>query len=314
MLDVGVIIPAFNAGRYIDQALASIAGQTRRPAKVVVADDGSLDDTVERARRWHDLLPIEVLRLRRNLGPGPARHQAILATDTAMLAMLDADDLWLPDHLETMAAACERNGGLVSAWEFSWVPGRGIDLDAARRRWSPLPEQPEDQLVALLRRNFVNFGFFPRALYDQVGGFRDFLGVEDWDLWIRMVRASARITRVSHPTALHRVRPGSLSMDARRMVEVGIAVLTAAIAEAASPRERAAAERGLRALRARERYHDVLDLAGDGHPWKARLTAARSPTGGGARLTLGLVAMAVAPRTSLRIERATRPWRVFGEG
>jgi glycosyltransferase involved in cell wall biosynthesis len=310
--DVAVIIPAFNAAGYLDQALASVAGQTRAPAVVMVADDGSDDDTVERAHGWQDRLPVEVLCLKRNLGPGPARHQAILATDTAMLAMLDADDLWLPDHLETMAAACARAPGLVSAWELAWMPGHGIDSDRRTRR-ARLPDRPEEQLAALLQRNYVNFGFFPRALYERAGGFRDFLVGEDWDLWIRMLRAGARITRASHPTALHRVRPGSLSVDPSRTVEYGIAVLTAAVTEARTPRERAAAERGLSMLEARKRYYDVLALAGDGHPWRARLGAVRAPRGGGARISLGLAAMAVAPRTSLRIERATRPYRVFGE-
>jgi glycosyltransferase involved in cell wall biosynthesis len=312
-LDVAVIIPAFDAGQYVDQALASVAAQTRAPAVVVVADDGSSDDTAERASRWRDRLPIEVLRLEHNLGPGPARHQAILTTGTAMLAMLDADDLLLPDHLETMVATCERNPGLVTAWELSWMLGRGIDVDRRRTRRAPPPDNPDDQLVALLERNYVNFGFFPRALYDQAGGFRDFPVGEDWDLWIRMLRAGGRVTRASHATALHRVRPGSLSIDPRRTVGHGIAVLTAAVTEARTPRERAAAERGLRGLMARRRYYEVLALAGDGHPWRARLEAMRAPRGGGARIAAGLAAMAVAPRTSLRIERATRPYRVFGE-
>ena len=50
-LDVAVIIPAFNASSYLDQTLASVAGQTRPPTVVVVVDDGSTDDTLERARR-----------------------------------------------------------------------------------------------------------------------------------------------------------------------------------------------------------------------------------------------------------------------
>jgi glycosyltransferase involved in cell wall biosynthesis len=313
-LDVAVIIAAFNAGRFVDQALASVAAQTRAPAAVVVADDGSQDDTVERARSWRDHLPVQVLSLERNLGPGPARHQAILATDTAMLAMLDADDLWLPDHLETMAEACARTHGLVTAWELAWMPGHGIDSDRRRTRQAPLPDQPEDQLSALLQRNYVNFGFFPRALYERAGGFRDFLVGEDWDLWIRMLRAGGKITRASHPTALHRVRPGSLSADLERTAEYGITVLRTAVAEARSPQERAAAERGLRGLTARKRYYDVLALADDGQLWRARLGAFRGLRGGGRRITLGLAAMAVAPRTSRRIERVTRPYRVFGEG
>jgi hypothetical protein len=310
-LDVAVIIPAFNAGRYVDQALASVAAQTRAPAVVVVADDGSQDDTVERARGWRDRLPVEVLCLERNLGPGPARHQAIRTTDAAMLAMLDADDLWLPDHLETMAAACVRAPGLVTAWELAWMPGRGMDSDRRRTRQARLPDKPEDQLAALLERNYVNFGFFPRELYERAGGFRDFLVGEDWDLWIRMLRSGAVLTETSHPTALHRERPHSQSADLRRNGEFGIAVLSAALEEAGSPAEREAAGRGLRTLRARQRYFHATALALAGHPGRARLEAARAPTGGGLRLSLAMAAIAVAPRMSLRAERSTRRYRVF---
>ena len=225
-------------------------------------------------------------------------------------ALVDADDLWLPDHLETMVAAYQRAPGLVTAREFAWIRGRGIDL-VRRRAKSRMPIDPKDQLVALLQHNYVSFGFFPRTLYERVGGFRSFLVGEDWDLWIRMVRTGARLTEASHPTALHRVRPGSLSVDPAHNVEHGIAVLTAAVAEAGSPWERAAAERGLRRLWAKKRYYDVYALASDGHPWRARLTAVRGPRGGGPKLTLGLAAMAVAPRTAVQLERVTRRYRVF---
>jgi glycosyltransferase involved in cell wall biosynthesis len=311
-LDIAVIIPAFNAGRYLDQTLASVAGQTRPPAAVVVADDRSDDDTVVRARRWRSRLPIEVLRIERNAGPGPARDRAIQATDTPLLAILDADDLLLPDHLETMAAAYQRAPGLVSAQELPWAPGHGPDLARRRMRPTPVPADPRAQLVALLQRNYVNFPLFSRELYQAAGGFRERFRVgEDWDLWIRMLRAGARITETSHPTALHRVRPRSLSVDPHRTVEFGIDVLTTAVAEARSAEEREAAERGLQALLARKRYFDASALAAAGHAWRARATAVRGRRGGGWRVTAGLTALALAPRTSVRLERATRNYRVF---
>jgi glycosyltransferase involved in cell wall biosynthesis len=309
---VAVIIPAFNVGGFLDQTLATVAGQTRLPAAVVVADDCSSDDTVERALGWQDRLPVQVLRLGSNAGPAVARHQAILGTNAPLLAMLDADDLWLPDHLETMVTAYERTPGLVSAQEYSWMPGRGIHVGGRRVRNQPVAADREQQLVALLQQNYVNFPLFPRALYDRAGGFRErFLVGEDWDLWIRMLRAGAAITQTSHPTALHRERPRSLSADPRATVEHGIAVLTTAREEARSAVEREAADQGLRALHARKRYYDAYALAMGGHPWRARLEAARAPKGGGLRVGVGLGAIVLAPRMSLRVDRATRRFRVF---
>ncbi len=311
-MDVAVIIPAFNAGPYLDQTLASVAGQTYPPAQVVVADDCSSDDTMERARRWGSRLPVEVLRLERNAGPGPARDRAIQVTTTSLLAILDADDLLLPDHLETMVAAHQHAHGLVSARELPWAPGRGLDLARRRNRPTPVPTDPAEQLVALLQRNYVNFPLFSRVLYQEAGGFRARFRVgEDWDLWIRMLRAGARITETSHPTALHRIRLRSLSVDPTSTVESGIAVLTVALAESRSAPERGAAERGLQALQARKRYYDASTLAASGHLWRARAVAVRGCRGGGWRVMAGLTALAVAPRTSIRLERATRRYRTF---
>jgi glycosyltransferase involved in cell wall biosynthesis len=309
---VAVIIPAFNVESFLDQTLASVAGQTRPADIVVVADDCSADDTAQRAGRWVGRLPIEVVRLERNEGPGPARHQAIQATDAQLLAMLDADDLWLPDHLETMIAAYERAPGLVSAQELSWMPGRGIDLAARRAQATSIPAGRAAQLAALLHHNYVNFPLFARTTYEGAGGFRGFSrGAEDWDLWIRMLRAGVTMTQAPHPTALHRVRPQSLSVDPHRTVELGIAVLITALAEADSAHERRAAARGLRALVARKRYYDAFALAIDGHPWRARFTAARGSRGGGWKVAAGLTALAVAPGASIRLEQLTRRYRVF---
>jgi hypothetical protein len=310
--DVAVIIPAYNAAGFLDQTLATVAGQTLQPAVVMIADDASSDDTVERAQAWRGRLPIQVLRLERNVGPAAARHQAILATDVPVLALLDADDLWFPDHLETMVAAYLRVPGLVSAQEYSWMPGRGVDTSPRRLRAKKGVLAGPEQLTTLLQRNYINFPLFPRELYDRVGGFREqFLVGEDWDLWIRMLRSGAALTEASHPTALHRERPHSLSADLRRNGEFGIAVLSAALEEAGSTAEREAAERGLRALRARQRYFEASGLALAGHPWRARLEAARGWTGGGPRLSLVMAALTVAPRMSLRAERSTRRYRVF---
>jgi Glycosyl transferase family 2 len=308
---VALIIPAFNAGAYLDQTLASVAGQTRPADAVVVADDCSGDDTGERARRWESRLPIKVLRMDENVGPGPARHEAIRTTDTTLLAILDADDLLLPDHLETMIAAHDRTPGLVSAQELSWIPGRGIDL-AGRRMRKGVPAGREAQLSTLLQRNYINFPLFTRTMYDTSGGFRaQFWVGEDWDLWIRMLRTGASVTEASHPTALHRVRPGSLSVDARRTVESAISVLTTAVAESCSEPERAAAECGLRTLRARKRYHDALALALEGHLSRARRLAAKGVRSGDWKVSAALTALTVAPGVSVRLEQKTRPYRVF---
>jgi glycosyltransferase involved in cell wall biosynthesis len=304
-IDVAVIIPAFNSGAYLDQALASVAGQTAAPAAVVVADDCSTDDTAERARRWQDRLPIEIIRLDRNQGPGIARHRAIQHTTAALLAMLDADDLFLPDHLETMAALHAAHPGLVSAQELSWYPGAGLTPPAKPRRRA----KPAYGLATLLRSNFVSFGFFARGLYDAVGGFRD-LDPEDWDLWIRMAQAGAAVTMASHPTAVHRVRPGSRSYDRAHTARCGMDVLSEVLRAAPSAAEAAAARAGLRTLRGKLYFYRAMELAAAGRSREARQAALAGLPAGGARASAGLLAFAVAPAAAARLERLTRQYRL----
>jgi glycosyltransferase involved in cell wall biosynthesis len=100
---VAVIIPAHNAGLFLGEALDSVLAQTRPPEQIIVVDDGSTDDTAEVARAWGagSRVPIIVLQ-QRNCGISAARNAGIRVAQTDLVALLDADDLLLPDHLERL--------------------------------------------------------------------------------------------------------------------------------------------------------------------------------------------------------------------
>ena len=304
--DIAVIIPAFNSGSYIDLALGSLACQTLRPSAVVVADDRSTDDTVDRAHSWSGRLPLEVVQLDRNQGPGVARDRAIRVSSAPFLALLDADDFFLPDHLETMARSYAASPGLVSAQELSWYPGIGLKFKPQPRRLS----KRANRLIPLLRHNFVNFGFFSRDLYESVGGFRDLYYCEDWDLWIRMVRAGADLTVASHPTAVHRVHAQSLSFDAARIAQEGMSYLETAGRAAQSSAESAAARAGIQTLRGKLGFYRAVELAAQGDVRQARHAALGAFPARGVRASAGLLAMAFAPASAARLEQFTRRYRI----
>jgi hypothetical protein len=165
-------------------------------------------------------------------------------------------------------------------------------------------------LSALLRRNYVNFGFFSRELYELAGGFADRYYCEDWDLWIRMVRAGANLTMASHPTAIHRVHSQSLSFDAARIAQHGVTFLSDVLRDAKSPAEAAAARSGLQALRGKLSFYRARELVAEGDSRQARQVAWEGLPGGGLRATAGLLALALAPSAAARLERLTRPYRL----
>jgi glycosyltransferase involved in cell wall biosynthesis len=90
-------------GHAIERTIASALAQTHAPNEVIVVDDGSTDDGPERVRSTFG----NVVRLLRqaNAGAGPARNHGALEARTRWIAFLDADDVWLPDHLEALAGA-----------------------------------------------------------------------------------------------------------------------------------------------------------------------------------------------------------------
>ncbi len=93
---VSVILPVYNAERYLAQALESVLAQTYRPIQVIVVDDGSTDASAEIAQQF----PVQYF-CQPNGGPGAARNFGIAQAHGELIAFQDADDVWTPDKLST---------------------------------------------------------------------------------------------------------------------------------------------------------------------------------------------------------------------
>jgi glycosyltransferase involved in cell wall biosynthesis len=295
---VAVIVPAYRAEATIGATLASVAGQTLRPAEVVVVDDGSDDATAAEARRWASVLPLTVVT-QRNAGPAAARRRAMAEARSPLLALLDADDVWLPNHLEILVDAYRRGGGgIISANALSWRPGHGFSGRTWQARF-PVPA-PERQRLGILRSNFVFVGaVFAAPEAEAVGGFRDgFSGAEDWDLWIRMIRAGASVHGSATPTVLYRTTESSLTASAR-IHDVYSAVLEQARAEVVSDDERQVIDGRLRRLQARRHLAGAYAAAGAGRRPLARAEARRSAWGSPA-MAVQAAGLLAAPATAAR--------------
>lgn len=103
---VSVVIPAWNAQRYLAEAIESALAQTIRPAEIIVVDDGSTDRTAEIAGRFGP--PVQVVRQEHG-GAGAARNRGAGLARGKFLAFLDSDDLWLPEKTALQATAFERD-------------------------------------------------------------------------------------------------------------------------------------------------------------------------------------------------------------
>ncbi|WP_194890861.1 glycosyltransferase family 2 protein [Catenulispora pinisilvae] len=259
---VAVIIPAYNSSGYIDQALASLVAQTQPADEVVVVDDGSGDDTYDRAARWTQHLPLHMVRLEQNAGIAAARSAAIERCSAELILQLDSDDVLLPHHIAAMTEQYTAAPGLIAPRELLLLEGGPVaDLPMIKL---DIPD-PELQLPMMLVQNYLGIGcLYSRNAYEAVGGYRECGCAEDWDLWARFTVAGIPISVPPVPTYIYRMHASNISSNVDWRV-VDIEILDRFIGELRQPENRIIAK--LAAFqRAGWKRLDVLEPAASGYP------------------------------------------------
>src|SRR5262249_5957863 len=103
---ISVVIPTFNSAEFVGGAIDSVLAQTFCEWELIIVDDGSSDEGASIVRRYRD--PRISLIQQPNSGVSAARNRGILAARNDLVALLDADDLWMPDHLSTIGTLARR--------------------------------------------------------------------------------------------------------------------------------------------------------------------------------------------------------------
>ncbi len=212
---VSVILPAFNAARFLERALDSVRNQTY-PAnriEVLLVDDGSTDESLHIAEKYeHQLYDLKVCS-QPNQGVSSARNLAILLSNGDLIAFLDADDRWLPDKISQQVAVFDAapTVGLVHCG-CTFVDQNGKKLE----NWSRRSRVDQgDVLLDYICDFFLitSSVMIPRTVLDDVGYFNESLKVgEDNDLFLRIV-ASYLIGCAPQPLLERTVRSDSLSRE-----------------------------------------------------------------------------------------------------
>ena len=207
---IDVVVPAFNAARYLDEALVSVLSQDHAANRIIVIDDGSTDGTADVAAKFG--APVEITR-RDNGGAGAARNTGIVRSTAAFVAFLDADDRWIARKLTLQIAALNADPA--------------IDLALCLVRAFASPELPEAERAALETRHPGPFeGWFPgamlirRASFDRVGPFAEDLGVAEAVDWFNRARRAGlkhiTVSEVLLERRLHRHNTTRLRAADRR--------------------------------------------------------------------------------------------------
>ncbi len=206
-----VIIPTYNYGHYLAEAIRSVLDQTFLDFEVIVVDDGSADNTSQVVADYGDAVQYIY---QENRGYAAARNLAIRHSSGELIAFLDADDAWLPQKLELQAAYLDRHPevGVVSA--------NCYYMDAQGNITGVMPGKPQATgwiferilltgnfiampTVGIRRQCFETSGLFDESLRTTV----------DWDLWLRLSRKFP-FGYINQYLAKYRLHPANMHKQA----------------------------------------------------------------------------------------------------
>jgi glycosyltransferase involved in cell wall biosynthesis len=201
---ISCIVPVFNGERYLAETLDSIIAQTYRPLEIIVVDDGSTDGTVSIIERYGS--PVRYLE-QPNSGAPAARNRGLWAAKGEFISFLDADDLWPAEKLRLQMERFEARPELdicVGHLQSFWIPE--LRREAERFRDHPLAQpQPGYVTTTLLAR---------RALFDEVGGFKDTLRVGDpMDWFLRAGEYGAVMELLPEVLSYRRMHHANISWE-----------------------------------------------------------------------------------------------------
>ena len=202
-----IVMPLFNKEIYVSRTIEGVLAQSYEDWRLFIVDDGSSDGSVTAVERFGD--PRIMLIRQANAGPGAARNTGILAGKADWIAFLDADDLWMPDHLAALAALRQQfaEAVLIGTAYRHWT---GRDVTA-------LPPGGSGRLIryfheASRRRApfYTSSAAFSRKAVDAVGLLEHVTVGDEMDLWARLA-LHGPVAASTKQTVLYRVGTGGIT-------------------------------------------------------------------------------------------------------
>jgi len=230
MPEVSVIIPTFDCGAYIGEAIESVLKQTYQDFEIIIVDDGSTDNTRELVSSFHD----ERLQYRyqENRGASDARNTGIKASRGKYISFLDADDVWLPLKLELQVKALESSPRIGLVYSDMYYFGLNKTLPQKTFfqcfHWNP----PRGRVLNLLAERYfahLSVVMIKRDVINQVGLFDTSLrNCQDYDFLFR-VALYYEFEVIPQPLAKYRFSERQISRDTESVITCHIAFFKKAL-------------------------------------------------------------------------------------
>jgi glycosyltransferase involved in cell wall biosynthesis len=219
---VSIVIPAYNAAQTIKTTVRSVFDQTVQDFEILIVDDGSKDKTIGVAESIGDSRIKVISQV--NGGASSARNKGIKEAKGEYVAFLDADDLWMPNKLESQLAVFSNDKDVSAVQCGVYYVNNDLEVLSVRR----CVESKDVLLETLLFQNLpglMSTLIVKREVFEKIGFLDTKLVIlEDWELAIRLSRF-CNFKNVEEPLALYRQFPGNRSKDLSIHIEPGFIVL-----------------------------------------------------------------------------------------
>lgn len=244
-MKISVVIPSFNAESFIATAIESCLNQDPAPHEVIVVDDASSDRTVEIAKSYPP--PVRVICCEQNGGVSVARNRGAEEATGDWIALLDADDWFLPGRFQAQIRCVKQNPEakvIYSGFRMRELDGRERDSAAF----------PLDKLGPMMRYRcafHISTVIMKRDAFRAIGGFDTSLRrSEDYDFWLRLADRFSMSAFASVPEILsvYRLTPGSKSLNTMPFREARYAAIESSGLYGLSGMQRALWRRKVRAF------------------------------------------------------------------
>lgn len=202
--DVTIVIPCYNYGNYVKQAIDSALAQTMKPQRIIVINDGSTDDSKQVIDSYKNNPLVEIVH-KRNSGVIGTKNLGLSMVGTYWTIFLDADDILDKDYIEKTVELANKNSYDIVYTDMEYF---GAVKDIFR-------SQPFN-IFPMLQRNFVhNSALTKTSLAKQAGGYKKEMkdGLEDWDLFLSLYEVGGRFGYLPEHIFKYRQHEGALSRN-----------------------------------------------------------------------------------------------------
>lgn len=173
MLNLSILITCFNKEEWLDDCVQSILRQTKHPKEIVIVHDGCENPMAHAAA--------DTIILNTNRGVSAARHEAVRFSTGELILFVDADDVLSPDYLEKMTIVIAGGADIAYPDIYHWAQ--------EMTRLVTIPEITTEFVRNYKKVVIPVTCMIRRKMYDKLGGFHDFLVLEDLDFWLRAMAA-----------------------------------------------------------------------------------------------------------------------------